>query len=44
MKLTAKTFFGFEEVLADELKNLGAKNIVKGNRVVTYEGNTEMIY
>ncbi|UKN01956.1 THUMP domain-containing protein [Paracrocinitomix mangrovi] len=44
MKLVAKTFFGLEEVLADELKQLGAKDIEVGNRVVTYEGNKELMY
>ena len=44
MKLTAKTFFGLEEVLAEELKNLGATNIQKGNRVVTFEGDLELMY
>ena len=30
-KMLAKTFYGMEELLAEELKNLGAKDIEKGN-------------
>lgn len=44
MKLAAKTFYGFEGVLSEELRELGAKNIVAGNRVVTFEGDDELIY
>lgn len=44
MKLVAKTFYGLEEVLANELKELGAKSIQAGNRVVEFEGDTELIY
>lgn len=44
MEIVAKTFFGFEDVLAEEIKALGGKNIKKGNRVVSYEGNREMLY
>ena len=43
-KLIAKTFSGLENVLAEELKEIGAKNITLGNRVVYYEGNLEIIY
>lgn len=44
MHIVAKTFYGFENILADELKDLGAKNISKGNRVVSFEGNKELLY
>lgn len=44
MEIVAKTFFGLEDVLADEIKELGGKNIRKGNRVVEFEGNQELLY
>ena len=44
MQIVAKTFFGFEDLLEEELKELGAKNIEKGNRVVKFEGNKELLY
>lgn len=42
--LIAKTSAGLEEVLADEIKEIGGKNIELGNRAVFYEGNLEIIY
>jgi putative N6-adenine-specific DNA methylase len=44
MQLVAKTLFGLEEVLVNELKNLGAEKIKAGNRVVTFEGDKELMY
>jgi len=44
MQIVAKTFYGFEDLLVEELTNLGAKNIRKGNRMVKYEGNKELLY
>lgn len=44
MQLVAKTLFGLEEVLQKELENLGAQNIKAGNRVVTFEGDKELMY
>jgi putative N6-adenine-specific DNA methylase len=44
MKIVAKTLYGFEEVLAKEIKDLGGKSIVKGNRVVEFEGDKELLY
>ncbi len=44
LKLTATTFFGLEEVLADELLQLGARDIVKGNRSVTFTGDKGFMY
>jgi putative N6-adenine-specific DNA methylase len=35
-KMIAKTFFGFEEILAQELKNLGAANVETGVRMVSF--------
>lgn len=43
-KLTAKTFAGLEGVLWNELKELGAKNVVQGQRAVFFEGNLATIY
>lgn len=43
-KLIAKTFTGLENVLCEELKNLGASNIAPGQRAVFFDGNLEMIY
>ena len=40
----AKTFFGLERVLADELKVIGANNINISNRAVTFSGNKEVLY
>ena len=44
VKLIAKTFQGLEDVLAQELTELGAENIEKGRRVVSFEGDKEMMY
>ncbi|WP_051568291.1 THUMP domain-containing class I SAM-dependent RNA methyltransferase [Crocinitomix catalasitica] len=44
MKLVAKTLYGMEDVLIKELTELGAKNIEKGNRVVTYVGDKRLLY
>ena len=44
MKLVAKTFLGLENVLSDELRNLGATNIKVANRAVIFEGNTYILY
>ncbi len=43
-KLSATTFAGLEQVLADELLELGAKNIKKGIRNVQFEGDLGFIY
>lgn len=43
-EMVAKTFQGLEEILADELRNLGAENISPGRRMVSFEGDTEMLY
>ncbi|MEP7266826.1 MAG: THUMP domain-containing protein [Saprospiraceae bacterium] len=44
MKLIAKTFFGLESVLENELKNLGARSIKKINRGVEFEGDKGFLY
>lgn len=43
-KMVAKTFFGFEEILAQELKNLGAQNIEQGVRMVSFYGDKGFMY
>ncbi len=43
-KMVAKTFFGFEEVLAGELKRLGASQVKTGVRHVSFEGDTGFMY
>ncbi len=44
MEMLAKTQFGLEEILADELKNLGAQNIELLNRAVKFSGDTALLY
>ncbi|MBN1180742.1 MAG: methyltransferase [Bacteroidales bacterium] len=44
MELLAKTFLGLEQVLADELKEIGAENIKTGNRIVYFSGNQSVMY
>ena len=43
-KMVAKTLFGFEDILARELMQLGAMNVEKGVRVVTFEGDKGFMY
>lgn len=43
-ELIAKTFMGLEPVLAQELTRLGAKNVKEGRRMVSFTGDTEMMY
>lgn len=43
-ELIAKTFQGLEEVLAQELTELGANDIQIGRRMVSFSGNKEMLY
>ena len=42
--MVAKTFFGFEEILATELRNLGAQKVVIANRMVSFYGDTGFMY
>ena len=44
MKIVAKTLFGLENLLVDELKNLGAKKVQVLNRAVAFEGDLRMLY
>ena len=43
-KMVAKTFFGFEEILEKELFQLGAQNVVKGTRSVSFQGDKGFMY
>jgi putative N6-adenine-specific DNA methylase len=44
MKFVAKTLFGLEKVLAEELAILGAKSISQANRAVLFEGDIRLLY
>ena len=43
-QMVAKTFQGLEDVLRDELIDLGAENVELGLRMVTFEGDNELMY
>ncbi|KGO90641.1 THUMP domain-containing class I SAM-dependent RNA methyltransferase [Flavobacterium suncheonense] len=43
-KMIAKTLFGFEEILAKELAQLGAQNIETGTRMVSFVGDKGFMY
>ena len=43
-KMVAKTFFGFEEILEKELFQLGAQNVIKGTRSVSFQGDKGFMY
>ena len=43
-KMLAKTFFGFEDLLENELNQLGAQEVEKGNRVVYFKGDKGFMY
>ena len=43
-KMVAKTLYGLEEILAQELRQLGASNIEIGVRNVSFEGDTGFMY
>lgn len=42
--IVAKTLFGLEEILAEEVKEIGAKAIEISKRAVLYKGNKEILY
>ena len=44
MKLIAKTLYGLEKVLAEELLELGAKNVSPVNRAVMLNGDNGLLY
>ena len=43
-ELIAKTFMGLENVLAQELTQIGANNVQIGRRMVSFTGNKELMY
>ena len=43
-EMVAKTFQGLENVLADELRAIGAENVETGRRVVSFEGDKAVLY
>mgnify|MGYP006883096550 CR=1 FL=1 len=42
--MLAKTLFGFEELLAQELRDLGASQVTPGVRNVAFEGDLGFMY
>jgi len=44
LEIIAKTFAGMEDLLAEEIKNIGGKNITKIKRGVKFEGSEEVLY
>ena len=44
MDLVAKTFQGLEDVLAEELVDLGATDVTKGRRMVSFKGDKTLLY
>ena len=44
MLLVAKTLYGLEHVLADEIKEIGGKGIEIRNRAISFEGSLEFLY
>ena len=42
--MLAKTMFGFEEILAEELRELGAQKVKKRNRAVSFKGDKGFMY
>ncbi|MCM1076223.1 MAG: THUMP domain-containing protein [Bacteroides sp.] len=43
-EMVAKTLKGLEDVLAEELRGLGAVNVEPGRRMVSFEGDLAMLY
>ena len=43
-KMLAKTLYGFEDLLAQELRDLGAQDVEKGVRHVTFSGDKGFMY
>jgi len=43
-RMIAKTFFGFEEILAKELLQLGAQDVTPGIRMVSFVGDKGFMY
>ena len=43
-EMVAKTFMGLEDVLRDEIISLGGENVEIGRRMVSFEGDLEVMY
>ena len=43
-KMVAKTFFGFEEILAKEVQKLGGQDVQTGTRMVAFSGDKGFMY
>lgn len=43
-RMLAKTLYGFESILAKELRNIGASNVKEGIRNVSFDGDTGFMY
>ncbi len=43
-EMVAKTLQGLEDVLAQELRDLGAENVMPGRRMVSFEGDLAVMY
>ena len=43
-QMSAKTFYGFEDILFDDLKKIDAIDVMKSNRIVHFKGNKEIMY
>ena len=43
-KMVAKTLYGLEDVLAEEINALNADDVEKGRRMVSFTGDKEMLY
>jgi putative N6-adenine-specific DNA methylase len=44
LTITLKCFYGFEDVLMEELQELGYTNLIKGNRAVSLNGTWRDVY
>lgn len=44
MKFVAKTLYGLEKVLAEELTSMGASDVETVNRAVMFRGNKDLLY
>lgn len=43
-EMLAKTMYGLEDILHQELEELGARDIVPGRRMVAFKGDRELLY
>ena len=43
-QMSAKTFYGFEDILCEELKKINAIDVIKSNRIVHFKGDKELMY